>query len=942
MSSGYIKIRGARQHNLKDLSLDIPRDRLVVITGLSGSGKSSLAFDTIYAEGQRRYVESLSAYARQFLEQMDKPEVDSIEGLSPAISIEQRSSSRNPRSTVGTVTEIYDYLRILFARVGQPHCPKCDLEISSQTTQQIVDRIIGLEEGTKVQILAPLVEGRKGEYIQLLQRLRKDGFSRVKVDGEVRLLEEDIVLEKNKKHEISVVVDRLIIKKDIQRRLTDSMELTLSLSDGKAILEILGSGETFFSQKAACPRCGISIPELTPQMFSFNNPQGACVDCSGLGTKRYLDPDLIVPDPDLSLREGAIAPWAKRHSVYFQQMLDSLCQHYKVDVYSPFSGLSKEIQQAFLYGSGKEEIPFYFERDHRRYSYTRPFEGVIPNLERRYHETESYPVRYEIEEYMSIRECPGCKGARLEPISLAVRVGGKSIHEITALSIGKAHDFFQDLRLAPREKQIAQRVLKEIRGRLGFLKSVGLDYLTIDRSSATLSGGEDQRIRLATQISSGLAGVLYVLDEPSIGLHQRDNLRLLENLRHLRDLGNTVLVVEHDPETILSADYVVDMGPGAGLKGGRVVFQGTPGELKRDQESLTGQYLSGKRGIPIPWSRRNGNGKTIVIEGAMENNLKEIFVQIPLGTFTCITGVSGSGKSSLINGILYPALCLKLYRSKRKVGPVRSIRGIHHIDKVINIDQTPIGKTPRSNPATYTGAFTHIRELFSMLPESRARGYKPGRFSFNVKGGRCEACKGDGIIKIEMHFLPDVYVKCESCRGLRYNRDTLEIRYKGSTIADVLDMTVNEAFAFFANIPSIRNRLKTLVDVGLGYIKLGQQATTLSGGEAQRIKLSKELSKRDTGRTLYLLDEPTTGLHFADIQKLLEVLNYLVELKNTIVVIEHNLEVIKTADYIIDLGPEGGERGGYVVGTGTPEEIAAIEGSYTGQFLKNILSLGAP
>lgn len=937
MTTDYIKIRGARQHNLKNLSLDIPKNRLVVITGLSGSGKSSLAFDTVYAEGQRRYVESLSAYARQFLEQMDKPDVDSIEGLSPAISIEQRSSNRNPRSTVGTITEIYDYLRILFARVGQPHCPKCDLEISSQTTQQIVDRIMGLEEGAKVQVLAPLVEGRKGEHIQLFGRLRKDGFTRVKVDGETRLLDEDIVLEKNKKHEISVVVDRLVIKKDIQRRLTDSMELTLSLSEGKAVVEIPGSEEIFFSQKAACPRCGISLPELTPQMFSFNNPQGACDDCSGLGTKRYLDPDLIVPDPDLSLREGAIAPWAKRHSVYFQQMLDSLCKHYEIDVYSPFRDLPQEVREAFLYGSGEDEIPFYFERDDRRYSYTRPFEGVIPNLERRYHETDSYQVRYEIEDYMSIRDCPACKGARLKPASMAVRVGGKSVNEITALSIGKTYEFFEELRLGPKEKQIARRILKEIGDRLRFLKNVGLEYLSVDRPSATLSGGEDQRIRLATQISSGLTGVLYVLDEPSIGLHQRDNLRLLENLNHLRDLGNTVLVVEHDPETILSADHVIDMGPGAGVKGGQVVFQGTPGELKADGRSLTGAYLSGDRVIPVPRSRRQGNGKAIVIEGAKENNLKEISVQIPLGTFTCITGVSGSGKSSLINGILYPALCLKLYRSRKKVGPVKSIGGIDYIDKVINIDQSPIGKTPRSNPATYTGAFIHVRELFSMLPESKARGYKPGRFSFNVTGGRCESCKGDGIIKIEMHFLPDVYVKCESCKGLRYNRDTLEIKYKGYTIAGILDMTVNQAFTFFENIPKIRNRLKTLVDVGLGYIKLGQQATTLSGGEAQRIKLSKELSKRDTGRTLYLLDEPTTGLHFADIQKLLEVLNYLVELKNTVVVIEHNLEVIKTADYIVDLGPEGGEKGGYVVGTGTPEEIAEIENSYTGQFLKKTL-----
>ncbi|MCP4665648.1 MAG: excinuclease ABC subunit UvrA [Deltaproteobacteria bacterium] len=938
MSIDHIKIRGARQHNLKNISLDIPRDRLVVITGLSGSGKSSLAFDTIYAEGQRRYVESLSAYARQFLEQMDKPDVDSIEGLSPAISIEQRTSSRNPRSTVGTVTEISDYLRVLFARVGQPHCPRCDLEISSQTVQQIVDQIMGLEKGTRVQILAPLVEGRKGAYIQLLGRLRKDGFTRVKIDGEVRLLEEDIVLDKNRKHAISVVVDRLVIKKSILPRLTDSVELTLSLSDGKAVLDVIDSDELFFNQKAACPECGRSLPELTPQMFSFNNPQGACEECGGLGEKRYFDSDLIVPDRGLSLREGAIAPWANRNSLYFQQLLDSLCRHYGIDVFRPFRELPKETQESFLHGSGKEDIQFFFERDDRRYSYTRPFEGIIPNLERRYHETDSYQIREEIENYMSIKPCPACKGARLKPVSLAVRVGGRRISEISALSIDKAWAFFRNLGLGPKEKAIAKRVLKEIRDRLGFLKNVGLDYLTIDRSSATLSGGEDQRIRLATQISSGLAGVLYVLDEPSIGLHQRDNLRLLENLKRLRDLGNTVLVVEHDGETILSADHVIDMGPGAGIKGGHIVFQGGPDELVRQSASLTGEYLANQRTIPVPASRRQGNGQAIVIDGAGENNLKEILAEIPLGAFTCVTGVSGSGKSSLINGILYPAMARKLYRSKARVGRVRSVKGIFHIDKVVNIDQSPIGRTPRSNPATYTGAFTHIRELFSMLPDSRVRGYKPGRFSFNVKGGRCEVCKGDGIIKIEMHFLPDVYVTCEACKGLRYNRDTLEIRYKGNNIADVLNMTINQALAFFESIPNIKNKLTTLVNVGLGYIKLGQQATTLSGGEAQRIKLSKELSKRNSGRTLYLLDEPTTGLHFADIQKLLDVLNYLVDLKNTVVVIEHNLDVIKTADHIIDLGPEGGEKGGFVVGTGTPEEIADIQESYTGQHLKKHLA----
>ncbi|HDZ91741.1 MAG TPA: excinuclease ABC subunit UvrA [Deltaproteobacteria bacterium] len=932
-----IKIRGARQHNLKGVSLDIPRNRLVVITGLSGSGKSSLAFDTIYAEGQRRYVESLSAYARQFLEQMEKPDVDSIEGLSPAISIEQRSSSKNPRSTVGTVTEVYDYLRVLFARIGQPYCPQCGLQISSQTVQEIVDQVMGFEEGSRIQVLAPLVDGRKGTHTRLLQGLRKDGFTRVKMDGEVRLLDEDIVLEKNQKHQISVVVDRLIVKSDIRRRLTDSMELTLSLSEGKAVVEVIGSGETFFNQKAACPRCGLSIPDLTPQMFSFNNPQGACEDCSGLGTRRHFDPDLIVPDPGLSLREGAVAPWANRYSVHFQQMLEALCQHYGADIHTPFKDLPEKVKEVFFYGSGGEEIRFYFERDGRRYSYTRPFEGIIPNLDRRYHETGSFHVRYGIESYMSIRPCTSCNGARLKPISTSVRIGGKAINEISSLSIEKAYRFFRDLKLDPKKKVIARRILREIRDRLSFLMSVGLDYLTIDRSSGTLSGGEDQRIRLATQISSRLAGVLYVLDEPSIGLHQRDNLRLLENLKRLRELGNTVLVVEHDAETILSADHVIDMGPGAGMRGGEVVFSGPPDRLLTAGNSLTGDYLAGRKAIEVPRSRRKGNGKAIIIQGARENNLKNITVSIPLGTFTCITGVSGSGKSSLVNGILYPALGQRLYRSKGRVGPVTSIRGIEFLDKVINIDQSPIGRTPRSNPATYTGVFTHIRELFAMLPESKTRGYRPGRFSFNVKGGRCEACRGDGIKKIEMHFLPDVYVTCEACRGFRYNRDTLEIRYRGVNIAQVLDMTVNQAFSFFENIPVIRGKLQTLIDVGLGYIRLGQQATTLSGGEAQRIKLSRELSKRNTGRTLYLLDEPTTGLHFADIEKLLEVLNYLVDLKNTVVVIEHNLDVIKVADHIIDLGPEGGERGGYLVGKGTPEEIAGIKGSYTGEFLGNVL-----
>jgi excinuclease ABC subunit A len=941
MPPDTIKIRGARVHNLKNISLDIPRNKVVVITGLSGSGKSSLAFDTIYAEGQRRYVESLSAYARQFLEQMDKPDVDYIDGLSPAIAIEQRVSSRNPRSTLGTITEIYDYLRLLFARIGHPYCPECGIEITSQTTQQIVDQIMEMETGSKIQILAPMIEGRKGEHLNLLEKLRKDGFTRVKVDGQIRLLEENIVLDKKKKHTISVIVDRLVISKNIIRRLTDSMELTLNLSGGQAIIDNIDTGEIFFNQKASCQRCGISIPELTPQMFSFNNPQGACPECNGLGIKRYFDPDLIVPDNNLNLREGALAPWSKRHSVYFQQMLDSICRHYGIDSYTPFKNLPNNIQEIFLYGSKTDEIKFDFESEDKRHFYKRSFEGIIPSLERRYLETDSFQIREEIERYMSIRDCPSCVGARIKPVSRAVKVGGKSIHDITCLSIENADKFFHNLNLKPKELDISRRILKELKERITFLNNVGLSYLTLDRSSSTLSGGESQRIRLATQISSGLAGVLYVLDEPSIGLHQKDNLLLLKNLKRLKDLGNTVLIVEHDAETILSSDHVIDMGPGAGIKGGRVVFEGTPEQLLKDESSLTGRYLSGKLRIPVPNSRRNGNGKRIIIEGAEQNNLKNIDVAIPLGTFTCVTGVSGSGKSSLINETLFPALAQKLYHSKEKVGRLKSIKGTHYIDKVINIDQSPIGRTPRSNPATYTGLFTYIRELFSMLPESKMRGYKAGRFSFNVRGGRCEACNGDGLIKIEMQFLPDVHVTCEACKGRRFNRDTLEVRYKGSNISDILGMTVNQAFNFFENVPNIKKKLKTLIDVGLGYIKLGQPATTLSGGEAQRIKLSRELSKRDTGKTLYLLDEPTTGLHFEDIKKLLEVLTYLVELNNTVVVIEHNMDVIKTADYLIDLGPEGGDKGGYLVGTGTPEEIKNIKRSYTATFLNKVLESGS-
>jgi len=941
MPINEIVIKGAREHNLKNIDVILPRNKLVVITGVSGSGKSTLAFDTIYAEGQRRYVESLSTYARQFLEQMDKPDVDSIEGLSPAISIQYRSSSKNPRSTVGTVTEVYDYLRLLFARIGHPFCPNCGIPIAAQSIQQVVDQVMEFEEGSKIQILSPVVVARKGEHSRLFERLRKEGFVRVQVDGETMLLESDIKLDKTRKHSIKVVIDRLVVGTTIKRRLTDSLELAFRLSDGYAMVDLMGTEEYSFSQRASCQKCGFSFPPLTPQAFSFNNPLGACRECGGLGTKMYFDPELVVPDPDLSIREGAIAPWANRNSLYIQQMLDSVAKHYEVDMYMPFRELPEHVQRVFLHGSGTEEIDFSFDRDDRRHFYRKPFEGVIPNLNRRYHETNSSVSRDEIERFMNIRPCPQCNGARLRPESLAVKIDGKSISDVTSLSIDKALAFFEALKLSEKEEVIGQRILKEITRRLGFLKSVGLNYISVDRATSTLSGGEEMRIRLATQIGSSLSGVLYVLDEPSIGLHHRDNSKLLDTLKQLKELGNTVLVVEHDPETILSGDYIIDMGPGAGQMGGQVVFTGKPTELLKDEGSLTGQYLSGRLSIPVPTSRRSGGGKEVVIEGAAENNLKGIDVAIPIGAFTCITGVSGSGKSSLINQIFYPALAQKLYRSREKVGRVKRIRGTEYLDKVINIDQSPIGRTPRSNPATYTGVFTHVRDLFAMLPDSKVRGYKSGRFSFNVEGGRCEACRGDGIIKIEMHFLPDVYVTCDVCKGLRYNRDTLEIRYRGKNIAEVLDMTVKEAMLFFASIPQISSKLNTLFNVGLGYIKLGQSATTLSGGEAQRVKLAKELSKKNTGRTLYLLDEPTTGLHFADIHKLLEVLNHLVDLHNTVVVIEHNMDVIKSADHIIDLGPEGGDKGGSVVGTGTPEEIAAMRESYTGKYLKKVLPIRA-
>ncbi|SNB47536.1 excinuclease ABC subunit UvrA [Geobacter sp. DSM 9736] len=937
MANNRIIVKGACEHNLKCIDVEIPRDKLVVITGISGSGKSTLAFDTIYAEGQRRYVESLSAYARQFLEQMEKPDVESIEGLSPAISIEQKTTSRNPRSTVGTVTEIYDYLRLLFARVGRPYCYNCGKEITSQTVSQMVDQILGLPDGTKLSLLSPMIRGRKGEYRKELNQLRKDGFVRVVIDGTPFDLNDEITLDKNKKHDIDIVVDRLIVKEGIGRRLSDSLETALSHAEGIVKVEILGGETLLFSEALACIDCGISYPEMTPRMFSFNNPYGACPDCTGLGTRMYFDEELVVPNPDLSLREGAIAPWEKRLSGWFHLTLEALAKAYGFDIRTPFRKLPEKARQVILRGSGKEKIEFWWEEESgRRHTYTKEFEGVLNNLERRFRETDSEQVREELEKYMNVMPCPTCEGARLKKEALFIRVGGRNIRELTGLSIKDALAFFGNLRLTEKEEEIARRILKEINSRLHFLVNVGLDYLSLDRSSGTLSGGEGQRIRLATQIGSSLVGVLYILDEPSIGLHQRDNARLLQTLKHLRDIGNTVLVVEHDEETILEADHVIDMGPGAGVHGGEVVAQGTPTEIMANAASLTGRYLSGELSIAVPSTRRMPK-KFISVLGASENNLKEVDVEIPVGLMTCVTGVSGSGKSTLIIDTLHRVLCQRLFRSREKAGAVRDIMGLEALDKVINIDQSPIGRTPRSNPATYTGIFAEVRDIFAQLPESKMRGYKPGRYSFNVKGGRCEACSGDGIIKIEMHFLPDVFVTCEVCKGARYNRETLEVRYKGKSIAEVLDMTVSQAVQFMENIPRIRSKLQTLEEVGLGYIKLGQSATTLSGGEAQRVKLAKELSKRATGRTIYILDEPTTGLHFADIQKLLEVLERLVEAGNTIVIIEHNLDVIKRADYIIDLGPEGGDRGGEIVATGTPEDVAKVSRSYTGQFLRKLL-----
>jgi excinuclease ABC subunit A len=941
--SGFIQIKGAREHNLQSIDLKIPRDKLVVITGLSGSGKSSLAFDTIYAEGQRRYVESLSAYARQFLGLMEKPDVDFIDGLSPAISIEQRTSAKNPRSTVGTVTEIYDYLRLLFARVGVPHCFRCGKPIRRQTVSQMVDHLMQLPPRTRFVILAPVVEGRKGEHRDVFEQIKKKGLVRVRVDRKILDLEDVPSLNKKTKHTIEAVVDRLVSGPAIKSRLADSLETALRLAGGTARVAVDGGEEHVFSETSACPECGLSFEEPTPRLFSFNSPFGACPTCSGLGNKMEIDAGLIVPNPTLSIFEGAIDPWGEDPANWYRFLLRGVASHFNFNFRTRFCDLSKEAQKVILYGSGHKEFTFRYEnRDGRgKGEFTGKFEGVIPNLERRYRQTESNAVRQWIEQYMRFIPCPVCMGARLKPEALAVRVNNRSIDDVVKLPIKSAVKFFSDIKLGPRERQIARQVLKEINQRLSFLVDVGLDYLTLDRSAQSLSGGEAQRIRLATQIGSRLVGVLYILDEPSIGLHQRDNRRLLNTLLGLRDLGNTVLVVEHDRETIESADYVIDLGPGAGKQGGFVVASGPPSVIRRTPASLTGQYLAGTKRIPVPRERRRGNSQRLDIIGAKGNNLKDISVEFPLGVLTCVTGVSGSGKSTLVNETLYRVLAERFYGAKTIPLIYRGITGLDAIDKVIDIDQSPIGRTPRSNPATYTGVFAFIRDLFAQLPEAKIRGYAPGRFSFNVKGGRCEACEGDGIIKIEMHFLPDVYVPCEVCKGKRYNRETLEVTFKGKSIADVLDMTVDEALEFFANFPRIKKKLLTLSEVGLGYIHLGQQATTLSGGEAQRVKLSTELSKTATGRTFYILDEPTTGLHFEDIKMLLGVLNELVDRGNTVVVIEHNLDVIKTADWIIDLGPEGGEEGGEVVAVGTPEDVARNTRSYTGQFLREELSASA-
>ena len=939
MALEHITVKGAREHNLKNLDLTLPREKLVVITGLSGSGKSSLAFDTIYAEGQRRYVESLSAYARQFLQLMEKPDVDSIDGLSPAISIEQKTSSKNPRSTVGTVTEIYDYLRLLYARVGKVSCYGCGRQITSQTVQHIVDQVQAIPLGKKIMILSPIARNKKGEFKKEILDMKRNGFVRVRINGEVRSLEEEIVLNKKFKHTLETVVDRLVIKESMGKRLADSVETALRHGEGSLVVVILEDKEEelLFSEKFACSYCNISYPELEPRLFSFNNPQGACSQCDGLGIKMVIDPELVIPNPKLSVRDGALKPWEKRSSIYFHQMLDTISTHFKFKLSTPFEKLTKKVSNILLFGSGDEPIKYYFEKDGRKQFYTDTFDGVIPELERRYREIDSASAREEIARYMRPLSCQTCDGDRLRKEAVSVKIADLNIVELTSFSIGKAHQFFEQLKLSRQEHNIARRIVKEIKERLGFLNNVGLNYLSLDRSSGTLSGGESQRIRLATQIGSSLMGVLYVLDEPSIGLHQRDNDRLLSTLLRLRDLGNTVIVVEHDEATIRAADYLVDLGPGAGVHGGKAIFSGTPKALLKSKDSLTGQYLTGVRKISVPKMRRKGNGKSLEILGAKENNLKEVSVKIPLGCFVCVTGVSGSGKSTLTIDILYKALARHFWRSHDKPGEFKKIEGIHWLDKVIDIDQSPIGRTPRSNPATYTGVFTLVRELFSQVPESRARGYKPGRFSFNVKGGRCEACQGDGVIKVEMHFLPDVFVTCEVCKGKRFNRETLEILYKGKNIADVLNMTAEEGKEFFTNIPSIKIKLQTITDVGLDYIRLGQQATTLSGGEAQRVKLSKELSKRSTGRTLYILDEPTTGLHFADIEHLLKVLDRLVDSGNTVVIIEHNMDVIKTADHIIDLGPEGGDGGGQVLAEGTPEKIAKVKASYTGKYLKEYL-----